>query len=249
MILRNSALFCFFLFISVLSNAQCFQDRHNTSQDEAWLSCAASESPNVERGVSHWIMYDLGVTHGLGESVLWNYNTPGFESNGIQELAIDYSLDGTTWETYGTYDFQETSASSFNEGTTGPDLSGVNARFVLLTALSNFGGDCFGFAEIKIGLNDVVSSVSENAKKDFSFAVSPNPASEILKLKFDSKHTLDCTLRLTNSLGQNVLSKQLTISEGQSNHEFDINTFNSGVYLIHIQYRTNISSTELIITK
>jgi len=238
-----------FLTVSLSLSAQCFQDRHNTSADEAWLSCVPSMSPNPERGVSHWIMYDLGEGQELGESVVWNYNTPGLETNGIQELAVDYSIDGLTWETYGSHIFSQTAASSFNQGVPGPDLSGIGARYILLTAVSNFGGDCYGMAEIRINVGDIISNTIETAIADFSLDAVPNPASDALTLKFDNKSKFNCNLSLANSLGQLVFTEKLTIQPGSTSKEIDISTLSPGLYIISVQERNSITSSEVIITK
>ncbi len=239
----------FVVFTCMGLHSQCFPDRHNTSPDEAWLSCLPSTSPNPERGVSHWIMYDLSQIQELGETIFWNYNTPGNLSNGIQELTLDISVDGLNWENAGSFTLDEPVGTSFYEGDVGPDLSGSSARFILLTALSNYGGDCFGLAEIKIGVGDLVSNIAEEEIDKLSLKVSPNPARDFIQLDIGSNSEVECILTITNSLGQQMLTKERKIPSSSFREYIDISVFVSGVYLISIQNSTSISTIELIITK
>ena len=106
-----------FLWMGIMDiNAQCYSDRHNTSLGEAWLSCSPSANPNPVRGISHWIMYDLGKTLRLGETHFWNVNIPGRTGAGIQNAVIDYSIDGSDWQEWGNFILEEAPASGFYEG-------------------------------------------------------------------------------------------------------------------------------------
>ncbi len=245
---RYIYIFCF-IFSALGLYSQCFPDRHNTSTDEAWLSCTPSLSPYPERGVSHWIMYDIGSIQELGRSTIWNYNTPGEESNGIQELIVDYSNDGLTWQTYGSHTLEEISASSFYQGDEGPDLSGLSAQFILFTAVSNFGGDCFGMAEIKIEVGNLVSNIEDTQISNFSLVPSPNPASDIVALKFETASSIDGKLTISNSLGQQVYIEQTFIPAGTSSKILNLASLTAGVYIIAIQSGDKMSTSELIITR
>ena len=44
-----------------VTSARAQSDRHNTSLNQAWLSCKVSESPNAVRGEGHWILYTLMI--------------------------------------------------------------------------------------------------------------------------------------------------------------------------------------------
>mgnify|MGYP001279789648 CR=1 FL=1 len=151
------ALYCLFLLLSinVCSQNIWFENRHSTDANDAWHSCTPSANPNSARGSSHWIMYDLGYIYTLTTSRIWNYNAPNHLNRGIQNAVIDISTDGTNWTVLGNFVFPQANASGFYEGFTGPDFGSVQARYVIITALSNYGGSCYGLGEIKI---DVVNS-------------------------------------------------------------------------------------------
>ena len=142
-----SILICFY---TVLAFAQQFPDRHSTSKTDAWLSCFTSQSPNPERGVTHWVQYDLGSTYVLDAITLWNYNDPLNLDNGVQEIAIDVSIDGINWSEAATALVTISDGSAFYEGEEILSLGGVAASHLLITVLNNHGGSCTGFSELKI---------------------------------------------------------------------------------------------------
>jgi len=141
---------------------QCFQDRHSTNIHESWLSCTASPNPNPAHGTSHWIMYDLGQLTSLHQSTLWNMNHPDFLESGIKDIIVEYSVNGSSWTSKGTYSILQAGASGFYEGVPGPNFDGVFARYVLITAIDNYGGGCYGFSEFRIFTEDYDQNVSLN---------------------------------------------------------------------------------------
>ena len=60
----------------------------------------------------------------------------------------------------------QASGASIYEGEEGPDFDGAKARYVLITPLSNFGGDCFGFSELKIQITDPFDIIDEIQERD-----------------------------------------------------------------------------------
>ncbi|MGB4849280.1 MAG: hypothetical protein WBP41_15250, partial [Saprospiraceae bacterium] len=133
-------LFVAFVLFQHVTTAQCFPNRHNTNFFDGWISCEAAPSPNPLRPVSHFIMYDFGKIYKLGQMEIWNTNDPAHLDWGMRDVAIDYSIDGETWTTAGTYTFQQASGLSTYEGGPGPDLAGVEGRYLLITAINNYGG-------------------------------------------------------------------------------------------------------------
>lgn len=164
-------------------NAQCFQDRHNTSITDSWQSCELSENPNEERGESHWIMYNLGAHYELGQAKIWNLNAPEHLESGIDEIVIDYANDPADWTELGSYFVPRADASSFYEGIETMDFEGAYARYILITVVSTHGdNECAGFAELRIdtkGVSDAEDLITT------SFSLSPNPTSDILNITWD----------------------------------------------------------------
>lgn len=78
----------------------------------------------------------------------------GFIADGINQANIDYSLDGTIWSHLGQFDFLQAPGTDNYPGFSGPSFGGINARYVLISAISNFGGSCYGLSEIRFDVND-----------------------------------------------------------------------------------------------
>jgi len=142
-------------------NAQCYPDRHSTSVYDSWLSDKKTNNPNTIRGLSHWIMYELGSTYNLGQTYFWNLNDPDRLSQGMQNFIIDISSDGTNWKELGEYSLSQATGVSTYEGEVGPDLEGEKANFILLTVKDNFSdGAVVGFSEMKIELTTAALAIN-----------------------------------------------------------------------------------------
>lgn len=158
-------------------DAQCYPDRHNTTWYDGWISCESSMNPNPERGASHWILYNLGYTYQLGQMHVWNTNAVDYLADGIQTAVIDVSVDGINWIEVGEFEFEQASGKSIYEGFEGPDLSGYEAKFLLITALANWGGECYGLSEIKVDVHGVTEAPEVSFSNDcLQVKAFPNPA-------------------------------------------------------------------------
>jgi len=135
-----------------MAMSQCFPDRHNANEDASWLSCTASPSPNPDRGTSHWVLYELDSAYEFYNLTVWNYNHVYDHNNGVSEIIVDVSLDGVTWEEAGIFNVMQSDGSSFYQGEMVGSLGGRNGAYVLITAVENHGGTCFGLSEVKIDL-------------------------------------------------------------------------------------------------
>ena len=245
--MKNVIIAALFLLFSTGIDAQCFPDRHNTSEEESWLSCQLKESPNPERGNSHWIMYDFGDSYELGQSHFWNLNVPEKTNAGISTAMIDYSLDGVNWTEFGSFNLAEANASGFYEGEEGPDLGGIVAQFVLITITENFGGECFGFSEMRIATTGVTVSVDELASIVENMSVQPNPALETTQLNFNASITGPASITLVDLNGKIVLEKFISITNGENRNTIDISPFAAGQYLINLNIDGKSKSTKLSI--
>jgi hypothetical protein len=111
-------------------------------------------------------MYNLGDTYSLNKSTIWNLNVPerinsfdnqawsltrlpGRAEDGMKDIIVDISINGTTWTEWGRFTIPKAPASGFYQGISGPDFLGKIAKYVLITGVSNHGGPCYGLSEIK----------------------------------------------------------------------------------------------------
>lgn len=136
----------------IVAQQNCYDNSHSVLVNDAWLSCNTSPNPNPARSNGHWIMYDLGYTYNLTTTHFWNYNVSGQTGQGIRDCIIDYSLDGNNWANSATFQIAQAAGNNSYIGVSGPDLGGINARYVLLTASSTWGSSCAGLSEVRFDL-------------------------------------------------------------------------------------------------
>ena len=147
----NNIIYIIILTFSIsFAEAQCDINRHNTSADTKWMSCNEMISPNPIRGSSHWIELSLSEFKAIGNIYLWNIADPDHLIDGANQVAIDVSLDGITWTESATITLAMGESSGYYDGEEVVNLNQATAKYILITALSNHGGDCYGLSELKI---------------------------------------------------------------------------------------------------
>jgi len=112
-----------------------------------WLSIAAGPQPT-------WIKFEFDKVYKLHELWVWNSNDSlesmiGF---GFKDVAIEYSVNGTDYTTLGTtHQFTRALGMPNYEHNTTVDMGGVAAKYVRLTAKSNWGGilNQYGLSEVR----------------------------------------------------------------------------------------------------
>ncbi len=175
MIYKYPFIFSFVLLaLTTTLNAQIYPDRHTTNAFDGWISCTKSTNPNPVRGSSHWIRYQFNTTITLYDMIIWNLNHPDYIKDGLNKVIIDVSSNGTTWTMIDTFTFPKAPGSGFYEGFRGPDLGGVSARYLLITALSNHGGGCYGLSEMRVYTTD-----QNNNDLEFAFTACENDGVQI----------------------------------------------------------------------
>ena len=240
-------LFLILICVSIQLEAQCYPDRHSTTWYDSWISCETTPNPNSSYNNSHWIMYNLGYEYILKDTKLWNLNEPNRLDNGISEFAIDYSLDGTEWKHLGTYTIGMAPGTSIYEGEEGPDFDGVRARYVLITPLSNFGGECYGFSELKINISDPFEIIDEDI--GFNAFVYPNPFLNNVNLRIKSIYeNKPLTYALYDIFGRKIISQAFSLLESQDTYEIELNGQNlaSGIYIFNIEQNGKNRSFKLL---
>ncbi len=138
-----------------LGEAQCDTLRHNMTWFDGWISCQESQSPNPARGVGHWIYYDFGQQYSLNELHVWNMNAKDYLGYGLQNVVIDVSTDGQIWTEVGQYVIPQAPGLSDYEGIDAMDFDSTIAQHVLITAIDNYGGDCYGLSEVRFRAHDL----------------------------------------------------------------------------------------------
>ncbi|MHC4456284.1 MAG: chitobiase/beta-hexosaminidase C-terminal domain-containing protein, partial [Planctomycetota bacterium] len=131
---------------------------HSTVWDDGWLAFEGATNPNPARSsYTYWIRYDFGEPYNLADMWVWNSNGDtgaDYTNRGLRNVYIDYSLNGSTWTPLTSTEFSQANNSSSYAGFAGPDFGGASARYVLISAVNNWGaGDgWYGLAEVKFNI-------------------------------------------------------------------------------------------------
>lgn len=246
--MMKQLLITFFVLLGLSASwSQCYPDRHSTNWFDGWVSCETSPNPNSLYGNSHWIMYDLGFDYELKETRLWNANEPNNLDYGINEFNIDYSLDGVEWFNLGTFNLEQASGESIYEGVEGPNFNETLARYVLITPTTNHGGECFGFSEFKVNINDPLTVIDE--EDGFNALVYPNPFVNNVTLRIASLYEdLPIEYALYDILGRQIIRKTLPYSADSDTYPITLNGGNltTGIYILKIEQGDKKRSFKLI---
>jgi len=122
-------------------------DLHSTSADAMWNTSMTGPQPA-------WIQYQFDKAYKLHELWVWNHNSE-FEpilGYGFKDVTIEYSADGTTWTLLKEAQFAQATAMAGYAHNTTLKLDGVMARYVRLTAKSNWsmvGIKQYGLSEVR----------------------------------------------------------------------------------------------------
>ncbi len=140
---------CLFTFAAF---AQCTDS--GNYWNESWVSCQTSNNPNPVRGNTHWILYEFHENHVIDSSHFWNANRVGESAWGAKDIAVDYSMDGTTWVQLGTYTVPQATEASSYTGVPGPNFGGISINKILITVLSTHDNSgCASIAEVKFQID------------------------------------------------------------------------------------------------
>lgn len=183
------------IIVSLTINAQCNENNHSNNPSDNWESCAAKASPNEVRGNSHWVQYDLGYIYPITSSYIWNYNASGETDKGFKDVVIDYSIDGETWTELGIFNFTKATGSSVYSGFEGPDFGDIQTRYILITAINNYGDNCYGLAECKFNIGDELVSGMQEIEDNNALTLFPNPSSKYIQISSENLEIEEVILR------------------------------------------------------
>jgi len=112
-----------------------------------WLSAEDGNQPT-------WIEFEFDRVHKLNELWVWNSNDSLERMTGLgfKEVKIEYSVDGIDYATLGTtHEFTKALGEPDYAHNTTIEMQGVAAKYVRLTAISNFKGffEQFGLSEVR----------------------------------------------------------------------------------------------------
>jgi len=146
-------------------------DLHSTVGMEMWLSSITGPQPS-------WIQYEFDRRYKLHEMLIWNYNstTEPVIGYGVKEALIEYSADGAVWVPLNaTYEFAQGSGVDGYASNTTIDLGDIAAKYVRITANSNWGDlvNQFGLSEVRFLYIPVWAQEPDPVSDTAEMAVNP----------------------------------------------------------------------------
>lgn len=227
-----------FVLVQQFSFAQCYPDRHSTNFFDGWISCEPAMSPNPDRPESHFILYDFVKVFKLGQMTIWNTNDPSYLDSGMRDVAIDYSTDGITWTHAGDYVFPQASGLSTYEGDAGPNLDDIEARYLLITALTNYGGECYGLSEMNVvGEEVIISAVEDPAViACIDITLYPNPFASELTVGLSPECSGEMRLMVYDGAGKMLSIQTTQLVAGQQKLVELGRDLPSGAYSLFLEY-------------
>jgi hypothetical protein len=121
-------------------------DQHGTDATTMWLSDTTPQPT--------WIKYQFDKIYKLHEMWVWNSNQ-NVESSfglGIKSVKVEYSTDGANWtQLTGVSEFNQAPGAATYVHNTTVNFGGVAAKYVRITALSNWKGlvQQYGLSEVR----------------------------------------------------------------------------------------------------
>jgi len=122
-------------------------DKHSFTLSDMWLSDTGEPG-------SAWIQYEFDRAYNLHQMQVWNYNGSTILINyGLKDVTIEHSTDAANWtQLGGVTEFAQASGSEDYAHNTTVAFDGVLAKYVRITANSNWGGgifDRYGLSEVR----------------------------------------------------------------------------------------------------
>jgi len=216
-------------------------DLHATGDTTMWVSSKTGPQPV-------WIRYEFDRAYRLREMWVWNYNGL-FESIlgfGFKDVTVEYSTNGADWTLLKDTQFAQAPAQDSYAHNTTVDFGGSAAKFVRLTAKSNWGGvarQC-GLSEVRFlytptyASNPAPSAAQAGASPDLELQWRPGREAATHQVYFskdkqavvDNKALLGTTAQASLDPGPLDLATTYYWKVGEVNEAMTPSTWQSDVW-------------------
>jgi len=220
------------------------------------MSCQTSQNPVGEYGRTHWIQYDLGQSLPLSTTRIWNINDPDQLDIGFNTVQVDYSENGEEWQHWGSMRFPRANGEAIYGGFQGPDLQGIEARYVVFTVIDTHGdGDCAGLTEVKFNLRPQDRNLEEDDEIEIEpeemndwVEVYPNPTEDVFHVFLEEyEGPLNVTILTLN--GQIIYSDEFEVEDYEWEQEFSTRSLRPGIYFLLLQGEDFQGSKRLVVRR
>jgi hypothetical protein len=240
-----------FIFIiqSSFAFSQCFPDRHSTNWFDAWISCKTRSNPNPVNPQGHWILYDLTDLYEIDKIKIWNVNDPDHLNWGMKDIRLEYSEDSLIWTTAADFKLLQGEGNNRYEGMDWMDVNIPKARYILVTGLSNYGGSCYGLAELKFSaekIKIITETGNPQLNTELQVTILPNPFEDLFRAEFRGSDNEKITIEITDPFGKRIQNEQLELYNGYASLRIQSRKWPSGAYMLTAFYGNKIIHKQLI---
>ncbi len=189
--------------VNTINNSGLTDDLHSENLTAMWLTASSATGPV-------WVQYEFDRVLRLHEVWVWNHNglLEPMLGLGAKEVKIEYSTDGTDFETLGTtYEFARAPGRAGYACDTIVDLEGIAAKYVRFTILSNWGNVLkqYGLSEVRFysvpvlarGPSPASAKTDADVTSSLSWRAGREAATHTLYLSTDQQAVIDGTASAT----------------------------------------------------
>ncbi|MCL2043423.1 MAG: DUF4185 domain-containing protein [Treponema sp.] len=118
------------------------------------VHCHSNDAKDMCTGKKKCFIFDAGRIDQLGQLHIWNHNS-GDGSNGLKNITVSYSENNKNYTDLGVFTLKRADGSAKLPATNCTDgsfinFNGLNARYIKITPIDNYGGGRYGLSEIKL---------------------------------------------------------------------------------------------------
>ncbi|MEL7531430.1 MAG: T9SS type A sorting domain-containing protein, partial [Bacteroidota bacterium] len=214
-------------------------------QNNAWKSISLNYTVTANTVIEFdFRSTDQGEIHGIGfdsDNSISSNRT--FRVYGTQNWGIgtydDYS--GTAWKSY-TIPVGASYTGSFDRLFFVCDDDASSAGNSYFRNVKIYEGSC-GSRVTSQGLRSTSSTISPE------LSLAPNPAKDMVNLRFKQKEASNVQISVMNAMGQTVLKEQFDGQAGENQYEINISEIASGAYFVVINDGIRTQSKRLLIQR
>ena len=139
--------------------------------------------------------------------------------------------------------------SSFYQGVNGPDFGGKLARYILITAVTNHGGSCYGLGEVKFNGTIATTSSVGDELSNIDIIATPNPFSVQTTIHLNGLTNGNLTLEVFDLMGRKMKTFIHNVKNEKDEMPLYADDLSSGFYLLKLTQKEDVKTIKLEIIK
>ncbi|MCU4157807.1 T9SS type A sorting domain-containing protein [Carboxylicivirga sp. A043] len=220
-----------------------------------------SYSNNMD--ITYMLTYPIEVME-AGKAILSYQDIAMIESEGGDYVVLEGSVDGYNWkslnDTYNVSDYSEWSSvvSNINSAPTSKDLfvehtinllDNFNTGDVILLRFRLHSDEMtsgYGWVIDNLIVQETGTAVEEEVQYDTSFTVGPNPATDHLEIKLNSRESGNVNVSVYDMSGRAVIVQDYYKGFGVWNQTIELGSIDAGVKIVTVSLNGKIYKKKII---